>query len=331
MSINDAPTEKAIATSDGIATTSELEGKDASVADEVARLEGFESDGHQHYDTSLRRLIFRRFLRHRLAVVSTVVFAVIVLSALLANVMSPYNPNKIDPTAFDKAPSAKHLLGTDQVGRDNLSRLIFGGRVSLSVGVVAVAIYMVIGITLGSLAGYYGGAVDMVISRFIDIVLSFPNLLLILVLVSVLGPGLQNIMIVLGLLGWPQIARIVRAEFMHLREQEFVTAARVIGVPVSRILIKHVMPNAIGPILVGATFGVAAAILSESGLSFLGLGVQPPTSSWGQMLNASQSLTILDSKPWLWLPPGLMILISVLCINFIGDGLRDALDPRLRR
>jgi len=169
--------------------------------------------------TSLTRLIIRRFLRHRLAVISTVVFMVIVFSAIFAEQVAPHDPNKINPGAFDKAPSLQYLLGTDQVGRDNLSRVIYGGRVSLSVGVVAVGIYMIIGITLGSLAGYYGGAVDMLISRLIDVVLSFPNLLLILVLVSVLGPGLRNIMLVLGLLGWPQIARIVRAEFMHLRVQ----------------------------------------------------------------------------------------------------------------
>ena len=280
---------------------------------------------------SMAQLIIRRFLRHRVAVASTIIFACIVFAAVFAEQVAPYNPNKIDPKAFDKPPSATHWLGTDQVGRDNLSRVIYGGRVSLSVGVVAVGIYMVIGIVLGSLAGYYGGVIDMLISRLIDIVLSFPNLLMILVLVSVLGPGLQNIMIVLGLLGWPQIARIVRAEFMHLRVQEFIVAARVIGVPTRRIIIRHVMPNAMGPILVGATFGVASAILSESGLSFLGLGVQPPTSSWGQMLNTAQSLSILESKPWLWMPPGFMILLSVLCINFIGDGLRDALDPQLRR
>ncbi len=280
---------------------------------------------------TLTQLVVRRFLRHRLAVISTVVFSVIVMLSVFANVVAPYDPNKIDPTAFDKPPSRAHILGTDQVGRDNLSRVIYGGRVSLSVGVVAVAIYMAIGILLGAVAGYFGGKVDMVISRFIDIVLSFPNLLLILVLVSVLGPGLRNIMLVLGLLGWPQIARIVRAEFMHLRVQEFITAARVIGVTSPRIIMRHIIPNVMGPILVGATFGVASAILSESSLSFLGLGVQPPTSSWGQMLNIAQSLTILEKKPWSWVPPGMMILISVLCINFIGDGLRDALDPQLRR
>jgi len=287
--------------------------------------------GQGHNDISMARLILMRFLRHRLAVAALVVFLLVVLSAVFANVLSPYDPNRIDPTAFDESPSAAHWLGTDQVGRDVLSRLVHGGRVSLSVGVVAVAIFMLIGITLGALAGYHGGWVDMVISRATDIILSFPSLMLILVLVSVLGPGLQNIMLVLGLLGWPQIARIVRAEFMRLRVQDFIIAAEVIGVPTRRIIVRHIIPNVMGPILVGATFGVASSILSESGLSFLGLGVQPPSASWGQMLNAAQSLTILEKKPWLWMPPGAMILISVLSINFIGDGLRDALDPRLRQ
>jgi peptide/nickel transport system permease protein len=287
--------------------------------------------GKGRQESSMARLIVLRYFRHRLAVIALAVFMLIVLSAIFASTLAPFNPYKIDPTAFDEGPSAAHPLGTDQVGRDVLSRLIYGGQVSLSVGIVAVAIFMLIGITLGALTGYYGGWVDMLISRATDIILSFPSLMLILVLVSVLGPGLQNIMLVLGLLGWPQIARIVRAEFMRLRVQEFITAAQVVGVPTRRIILRHIIPNVMGPILVGATFGVASSILSESGLSFLGLGVQPPSASWGQMLNAAQSLTILEQKPWLWIPPGAMILISVLCINFIGDGLRDALDPRMRR
>ena len=301
------------------------------MAEEIARIEGIAAVVPERGPRSLRELTIRRFLRHRVAVLSTFIFLLIVLSAVFAPVLAPYPPNKIDPTAFDQPPSRAHLLGTDQVGRDNLSRLLYGGRVSLSVGMVAVGLYMLIGITLGASAGYFGGTTDMVISRFIDVILSFPSLLLILVLVSILGPGLINIMLVLGLLGWPQIARIVRGEFIHLRVEEFVVAARVIGVPSHRIITHHISPNSMGPILVAATFGIAAAILAESSLSFLGLGVQPPTSSWGQMLNAAQSLSILESKPWMWFPPGMMILASVLCINFIGDGLRDALDPKLRR
>lgn len=284
-----------------------------------------------HEPVSLRRLIWRQFLRHRLAVYSSVILILLVLSAVFAPVLAPYDPTYIDPLAFDQGPSLQHPLGTDRVGRDVLSRLIYGGRISLSVGVVAVAIYMVIGMILGSLAGYYGGWVDGVISRIIDVVLSFPYLMLILVLVSLLGPGLGNIMLVLGLLGWPQVARILRGEFLRLRSNDFIMAARVVGAPDRRIIVHQILPNAMGPMLVAATFGVATAILAESALSFLGLGVQPPASSWGQMLNDAQSLTILESKPWLWVPPGIMILISVLTINFVGDGLRDALDPQLRR
>jgi peptide/nickel transport system permease protein len=287
--------------------------------------------GFRYQETSMGRLILRQFLRHRLAVVSTIVFLIIVASAICAPLLVRYDPAYIDPTVFDEAPSHNHPLGTDRVGRDVLSRLVYGGRVSLSVGVVAVLIFVGIGILLGSLAGYYGKGVDSAISRFIDIVLSFPQLMLILVLVSLLGPGLRNIMLVIGLLGWPQVARIVRGEFLRLRVQDFVMAARVVGSTNRRIIIRHFLPNAMGPILVAATFGVASSILTESALSFLGLGVQPPTPSWGQMLNEAQSLTILESKPWLWVPPGIMILISVLSINFIGDGLRDALDPQLRR
>jgi peptide/nickel transport system permease protein len=285
----------------------------------------------RHEAVPMRVLVWRRFIRHRLALISSGVLLAIVLVALLADVVAPYDPTFIDPLVFDEAPTPAHPLGTDRVGRDVLSRLIHGGRISLSVGVVAVSIYMVIGVALGALAGFYGGWIDNVISRLIDVVLSFPTLMLILVLVSLLGPGLQNIMLVLGLLGWPQVARIVRGEVLRLRTNDFVWAARMIGAPNGRIITRHILPNAMGPLLVAATFGVASAILSESALSFLGLGVQPPTASWGQMLNDAQSLTILESKPWLWIPPGMMILISVLSINFIGDSLRDALDPQLRR
>jgi peptide/nickel transport system permease protein len=282
-------------------------------------------------EVSLSRQTWRRFKRHRLAVASAFVFTLIVLMALFADQLAPYDPAYIDPYVQDDAPSSEHILGTDRIGRDNLSRLIYGSRVSLSVGIVAVAIYMMIGIVLGAMAGYFGGVVDSVISRLIDIVLSFPSLLLILVLVSLLGPSLLNIMLVLGLLGWPQIARVVRGEFIRLRSQEFIMSAKAIGAKRGRIIVRHILPNSMAPILVAASFGIATAILAEAALSFLGMGVPPPVSSWGQMLNSAQSLAILESKPWLWMPPGLMILIAVVCVNFIGDGLRDALDPHLRR
>ena len=270
----------------------------------------------------------RRFFRHRLAVGGLIVIGLMLLMAIFAGVLAPYNPTAITPE-FGAAPSSLHLLGTDAVGRDVLSRLIDGARVSLSVGIVAVSIYVTIGTVLGALAGYYGGWIDAVIMRLADIVLSFPSLLLILVLVAVVGSSIWNIMVVIGLLGWPPIARIVRGNFLSLREREFVEAARCLGVRNLRIVFRHILPNSVGPIVVAATFGAATAILTESALSFLGLGVQPPQASWGSLLNDAQSLTVLERAPWLWLPPGLFIMVSVLAINFVGDGLRDALDPRL--
>lgn len=273
----------------------------------------------------------RRFLRHRLAVAGLIIVLILVFAAVFANQVSPHDPNAIVVTQIDDRPSAIYPLGLDQVGRDNLSRLIHAARISLSVGLVAVSIYIVIGTVLGALAGYFGGAVDILITRLTDTFLSFPTLMLILVVVSLVGPRIWNVMLVLGLLGWPPTCRLVRGEFLSLRERDYVHAARASGAVDSRIIFRHVLPNAMGPILVNATFGVATAILTEAALSFLGLGVQPPTASWGNMLTSAQSLSILEQRPFLWVPPGFAIFISVLAINFVGDGLRDALDPRLKR
>jgi peptide/nickel transport system permease protein len=199
------------------------------------------------------------------------------------------------------------------------------------VGIVAVGIYVAIGVVLGGVAGFFGGIVDATVMRLADMVLSFPSIIVIITLVSILGPSIWNVMLVIGLLGWPPIARLVRAEFLTLRERDFVVASRSVGAGSGRIIFRHVLPNAMTPVIVNATFGMAQAILLEAGLSFLGLGVQPPTASWGNMLNEAQSITILEDMPWLWIPPGVMIAIAVLSINFVGDGLRDALDPRARR
>jgi peptide/nickel transport system permease protein len=277
------------------------------------------------------RLSFRRFLRHRLAVAGLCILGLIACMAVAAPILSTHSPTQIDETAFQAPPSATHWLGTDSVGRDVLSRLIFAARVSLSVGLLAVAMYVVIGTTVGSLAGYYGGTIDLVLSRLMDVMLSFPPLIIILFAVSVFGrPSLTNVIVVLGLLGWPAVARLVRGQILALRQLEFVQAARAIGAADAGVVMRHLLPNAMAPVLVAATFGTANAILVEAALSFLGLGVQPPTPSWGNMLTDAQSLTVLERMPWLWLPPGFMILISVLTINFVGDGLRDALDPSLK-
>ncbi|HEU4798037.1 MAG TPA: oligopeptide ABC transporter permease [bacterium] len=276
-------------------------------------------------------LAARRFLRHRLAVTSLAVMAVLAALAVGAPLVAPHSPTAIDSVAFQAAPSRAHPLGSDSVGRDVLSRLIYAARVSLTVGVLAVAMYVVIGTGVGAAAAYYGGGIDLLLSRIMDVMLSFPPLIIILFAVSVFGrPSIWNVIIVLGLLGWPALARLVRGQFLALRDLEFVLAARATGASDARVVIRHMLPNALAPVLVAATFGMANAILVEAALSFLGMGVQPPTPSWGNMLTDAQSLTVLERMPWLWVPPGFMILISVLSINFVGDGLRDALDPSLK-
>jgi peptide/nickel transport system permease protein len=207
--------------------------------------------------------------------------------------------------------------------------MMYAGRVSLSVGIVAVSITTVIGTILGGIAGYYGGNVDNTLMRFTDTFMSFPSLVIIITLVAILGPSIWNAMIAIGVFGWPGLCRLVRSEILSLRERQFVEAARCIGVPTRRIIFGHIIPNVTGTISVFITFAMAGAILTEAALSFLGLGVQVPTPSWGNMINAAQSLTVLESQPWLWVPPGLTIVLAVLAINFVGDGLRDALDPRV--
>ncbi|MCE7985965.1 MAG: ABC transporter permease [Caldilinea sp. CFX5] len=278
---------------------------------------------------SPERRAWQRFRQHRLAMIGLGVLVLLIIMAVTAPVISPHDPYSLSARAIKKPPSFEHILGTDTAGRDGWARLVYASRVSLSVGVVSVSIYLVIATILGSLAGYYGGRVDDVIMRLTDIVLCFPELIIIITVVSVVGASIYNVMLVIGLLGWPGLARLVRAQMLSLREQQFVEAARCLGIPTRRIIFRHILPNVVPYILVAATFGVAGAILTEAGLSFLGLGVQPPTPSWGNMLSGAQNLTILERYVWIWLPPGLMIGISVLAINFIGDGLRDALDPRM--
>ena len=274
--------------------------------------------------------VWQRFARHRLALIGMTALALLVFGAVAAPVVARHSPYQVDLSAYRKPPSAQHILGTDAAGRDVFARLLYAGRVSLSVGLVAVSIYTAIGLVLGALGGFFGGWVDSVVMRLADVFLSFPSLMIIMVMVAVLGPSVYNVMLAIGLLGWPAIARLLRGDLLSLREREFVTAARAAGAPSHRIILRHLLPNAMAPIVVAATFGIANAILLEAGLSFLGLGVQPPTASWGNMLTDAQSITVLATMPWLWLPPGLMIAIAVLSINFIGDGLRDALDPHLQ-
>lgn len=277
-----------------------------------------------------RTSVWKRFRRHKLAMLGMGILAVLVVISFGAPLFTNQSPTAIDLSAYRLGPSRDHWLGTDTAGRDIYTRLLYAGRVSLSVGLVAVSIYTGIGILLGSLAGFFGGWVDSLIMRLADVVLSFPTLIIIITLAAALGPSIYNTMLAIGLLGWPPIARLLRGELLSIREREFAIGARAVGCGNARLMFRHMLPNAMAPVLVAATFGIAYAILIEAGLSFLGLGVQPPTPSWGNMLTDAQSLTVLESMPWLWLPPGLMIALAVLSINFIGDGLRDALDPYLQ-
>lgn len=270
----------------------------------------------------------KRFLRHRLALIGLVVLCIMVVMAVLAPVIGIYSPVELNLDAMSQPPSAAHWLGTDTTGRDVWSRIVYAGRVSLSVGLVAVSISTLIGVVIGSIAGYAGGKTDLLLMRFTDMVMAFPSLVMIITVASVLGPSIYNTMLVIGVLTWPGIARLVRGQFLSFREQQFVLAARSIGVPPIQIMFRHLFPNVVGTVTVAATFGMANAILQEASLSFLGLGVQAPTPSWGNMLRDAQTFSILEGMPWLWIAPGLMIVLAVLSINFIGDGLRDALDPR---
>lgn len=276
--------------------------------------------------SNTKGMFWKRFKRHKLAVIGLWFLAIITMAAILAPVFAPFDPAEITGE-FSAPPSLQHLLGTDQVGRDVLSRVIYAARVSLAVGIGAVAISAIIGTVLGLISGYFGGMIDGIVMRITDMFMSFPYILFILVVASIVGPGLTNIILILGVLGWPGIARLVRGNVLAIKQSDYVKASIALGYSTPRILFKHILPNTVAPILIYATSGVAGAILDEAALSFLGLGVQPPDASWGNMLSNAQSISILTDQPWLWIPPGILILLTVLAINYIGDALRDALDP----
>ena len=247
--------------------------------------------------------------------------------ALLAPFISPYDPSDVNTSILLEPPNLKHWLGTDELGRDVLSRMIYGARISLMVGFISVGIATVIGIIVGAISGYYGGLVDEVMMRFVDVMLTFPTFFLILAVIAMLEPSIVNVMIVIGLTGWMGVARLVRAEFLSLKERDFIPAARSIGQRDIIIIFRHLLPNAMAPVLVSATLGIAGAILTESALSFLGIGVQPPTPSWGSILTEGKNY--IEFAWWLSVFPGLAILITVLAYNLLGESLRDALDTRL--
>jgi peptide/nickel transport system permease protein len=286
-----------------------------------------------------RNTVWRRFRRHKVALAGGVIIILMALVAILAGVLAPADPNYIDQVNWQGYPLAPgvagHILGTDENGRDLLARLMYGARISLTVALFAVIMEISIGTVLGAISGYYGGWIDFVIMRATDVVLSIPLLPLLLVLTAIVA-GTSNkaslnfgvIVLIIGGLSWPAVARLVRASFLSLREREFAEAAKALGNRDGRIIFRHLLPNAVAPIIVQATLEVANVIILESTLSFLGFGIQPPTASWGNMLaNAQSNITV---APWAAIFPGLCILITVLAINYLGDGLRDALDPNMR-
>ena len=261
--------------------------------------------------------VMRRFRAHHLAKISLVILVVVGLAALFAPIVG----------TFSGAPCKEFILGTDQIGRDVFSRLLYATRISLLVGILATVISTVIGVVLGLIAGYFGGVADMILMRFTDMVMSFPYILLVLVAAAIFKPGLWSIILILGFVDWPGVARLVRGNVLSLRETNFVKGNVVAGMPLRHILFSEILPNTVAPILVYATSVMAISMLDEAALSFLGMGVQPPMASLGNMLNGAQSITVLTSQPWLWLPPGIMIVVLVVSINFVGDALRDAFDP----
>ena len=275
---------------------------------------------------SYGQMVWRRFRRHKLAMVSLVILILLGCMALFAPVIAPYAQNE-SAGPFGAAPSPDFWLGTDQIGRDVFSRLLYGMRVSLLVGILATVISTVIGVVLGLLAGYLGGFVDMVIMRITDVIMSFPYILLVLVAAAIFSPGMWSIILILGLVDWPGIARLVRGNVLNLRESNFVKSSILAGMSKGHILFSEILPNTIAPILVHATSVLALSILDEAALSFLGMGVQLPAASLGNMLEGAESLTVLTKQPWLWIPAGALIVILVMAINFVGDALRDAVDP----
>lgn len=267
---------------------------------------------------------WRQFQKHRLALIGALLLVALCLSAVVGPLL-PYDPNSSTLESYD-APSLTHPMGTDDLGRDELTRVFIGGRISLTVGVLAMLVSIVVGTLVGACAGYFGGFLDSLLMRLTEMFIAFPQLFILILLAALFGTSFWTIVLVIGLLRWMPVARLVRAMFLQIKEQDYVVAARALGVSTGAVMWRHILPNALSPIIVAATLGVAGAILTESTLSFLGLGIQLPTATWGNMLRAAQS--DMSRAPWLAFFPGFFIFMTILSINYIGDGLRDAIDPR---
>ncbi len=279
---------------------------------------------------SYSRDVLKKFSQHKLAMAGVTIILLEVLLVVVLPMVMNLDPYTSDVLNFSGSPGPGHILGTDDTGRDVFARLVYGGRVSLLVGLLSAVISLCIGVPLGLLAGYYKGIWETVIMRAADIFMSFPSMILILVLVSVFDPSVWTIIFVIGILGWTDFAKLIYGNVLSVREKEYVESAKAVGTKDLTILVKYVIPNAFAPILINFTFRTAQAIIQESSLSFLGMGVQPPEASWGNILYAAQSITVLSSRPWLWVPAGILLVLTVSSINFIGDGLRDALDSKTK-
>ncbi len=267
-----------------------------------------------------------------LPILGLIVIGILIIISILAPYIVKQNPNANDLYNMYAAPNGKHVLGTDEVGRDVFSRLIYGGRVSLLVGgVSAMFVQLVLGIILGTISGYFGGFIDKVIMMIVDIIMCFPFFVIAITIAAIVGPNIWNLIGIIGLLSWPKVARIIRAEIMSLKDNDYIMAAKAMGLNNREIIITHLLPNVISPIIVSATLAIAEGILSEAALSFLGMGVRPPMPSWGNMLSSAQNVTTLQRQWWLWVPAGTMVIIVVMSINLLGDGLRDYLDPKNKR
>ncbi len=275
------------------------------------------------------RLGLQRFMQNKLAVAGTIILSLIILTAIFAPLLTNIDPTKADLTKIEQPPSSEHILGTDSSGRDNFARLLYGGRISLIVGFSAMMFSLIIGVVTGTIAGYFGGKIDSLIMRFADLMLALPFFVLALTIIAIVDEvTIALFVFVIAITTWPNLTRIVRGSFLTLREREFILSAQALGAKNHRIIFKHLLPNAVGPIIVNATLLMATMIILESGMSFIGMGIPQPTPTWGNMLSEAQNIRILRNHPEAWLPPGLIILLTVLSINFIGDGLRDAFDPR---
>lgn len=270
----------------------------------------------------------KKFFRNKLAVLGMVIIIVIVIMSVFAPVFTQQNPNQTDLMNIRGGPDAAHILGTDDLGRDIFSRLLYGGRISIAVGLTSMLLQVLIGVTIGTIAGYFGGLVDKVIMRLVDIIMCFPFFVIAIALAAVIGGSMTNLVLIIGMLMWPGIARIVRGEVLVIKENEYIMGAKALGLNSCEIIIHHVIPNVLSSILVASTLAVANGILMEATLSFLGLGVNPPAPSWGNMLVAAQNMSVLKHQWWMWIPAGTVVVLMVLAVNFLGDGLRDALDAK---